>query len=166
MKKIYKLIISLLIPQLAGGIGGIFTASSVGGWYKTLNRGSLNPPGWVFGPVWTALFLLMGYALYIVWTSENVKDKKKAYWIFGIQLALNTFWSIIFFGFQNPGLAFFEIWILWAAILANIIVFYRINRWAGYLLLPYLGWVSFAIYLNYSIWRLNDYVSSLYPPLF
>lgn len=155
MKKIYKLIIFLLIPQLAGGIGSIFTASSVGGWYKTLNRGPLNPPGWVFGPMWTALFLLMGYSLYMIWIDENAKDKKWAYLIFGAQLLLNTFWSIIFFGFQNPGLAFLEILILWLAIVANMIFFWRVNRWAAFLLLPYLTWVSFAIYLNYSIWKLN-----------
>lgn len=155
MKKIYKLIISLLIPQLAGGVGSIFTASSVGGWYQTITKSPLNPPGWIFAPVWTALFLLMGYSLYMIWTSENAMDKKKAYWIFGAQLALNTLWSVFFFGLQNPGLAFFEIIILWLAILANIIVFYQINRWAGYLLVPYLAWVSFAAYLNYSIWKLN-----------
>jgi benzodiazapine receptor len=155
MKNIYKLIISLLIPQLAGGIGSIFTASSVKSWYLTLEKPAINPPSWVFGPVWTALFLLMGYALYLVWTAKTEKSKKWAYVIFGGQLVLNTLWSIIFFGFQNPGLACVEIWILWLAILANIVVFYRINRWAGYLLVPYIAWVSFAIYLNYSIWRLN-----------
>ena len=155
MKKIYKLAVSLIIPQLAGGIGGIFTAGSVDGWYKTLERPVLNPPDWVFGPVWTILFLLMGYAFYMIWTSESGKEKKWAYVIFGVQLALNIFWSIIFFGLQDPGAALGEIWFLWLAIITNVIIFYRLERRAAYLLLPYLAWVSFAIYLNYSIWRLN-----------
>lgn len=155
MKKIYKLIISLLLPQLAGGIGGIFTSRSVSTWYKTLSKPALNPPDWIFGPVWTTLFLLMGYALYLVWTSETGQNKKLAYAIFGAQLVLNTLWSIIFFGLQNPGTAFLEIGILWLAIAFNIILFYRINRWAGYFLLPYIAWVSFAASLNYSLWMLN-----------
>lgn len=155
MKKIYKLIISLLIPQVAGGIGSIFTAGSVDGWYRTIAKPSLNPPSWVFGPVWTALFLLMGYALYLVWTDESGKNKKKAYWFFGIQLALNILWSILFFGFKNPQLAFYEIIVLWLAITANILVFYRLNKIAGLLLLPYLAWVSFAMYLNWNLWMLN-----------
>ena len=155
MSNIIKLIISIIIPQLAGGIGAVFTSKSVGVWYKTLKSSSLNPPGWVFGPVWTILFLLMGVALYFVWTSENAGSKKIAFWVFGIQLAMNVIWSILFFGLHRPDLALIEIFILWLAILANIFVFYSISKPAGILLMPYLAWVSFAIYLNYSIWRLN-----------
>ena len=154
MKKIYKLIISLLIPQLAGGLGSLFTASSVGEWYLTIEKSPLNPPGWVFGPVWTTLFLLMGYALYLVWTSEGEK-RKQAFGIFAIQIILNVLWSVLFFGLRSPGLALLEIIVLWVAILSNIIFFGRANKLAGYLLIPYILWVSFAIYLNFSIWRLN-----------
>lgn len=155
MKKIYKLIISLLIPQLAGGLGGIFTAGSVKDWYPVLEKPSLNPPSWVFGPVWTALFLLMGYALYLVWTSESGKNKRLAFWAFGIQMVLNALWSIIFFGLNSPGGALIEIVFLWLAIFATIIAFAKISKPAAWLLLPYILWVSFASYLNYAIWALN-----------
>jgi translocator protein len=155
MSNFIKLIISIIIPQLAGGIGAIFTSKSVATWYKTLKRPSLNPPDWVFGPVWTILFLLMGISLYLVWTSENVGGKKLAIWVFGLQLALNVLWSIIFFGAHRPDLALVEIFVLWLAILANIFVFCSISKPAGLLLLPYLFWVSFAAYLNYNLWKLN-----------
>jgi tryptophan-rich sensory protein len=155
MRKIYKLIIALLIPLTAGGIGSFFTASSVRDWYLTLEKPMLNPPSWVFGPVWTALFLLMGYALYLVWTDESGKRKRLAYWVFGIQVALNLLWSIIFFGLQSPGGALIEIVFLWLAILATIILFAKFSRLAAWLLVPYILWVSFASYLNYSIWMLN-----------
>jgi tryptophan-rich sensory protein len=155
MNNIFKLIISLIIPQLAGGIGGIFTAKSVRTWYKTLKRGAVSPPDWVFGPVWTTLFLLMGISLYLVWTKENVEGKKLAIWIFGIQLSLNVIWSLLFFGLHRPDLALIEIFVLWLVILVNFFVFFAISKPAGLLLVPYLAWVSFAIYLNYSIWRLN-----------
>jgi len=154
MKKISKLIISLLIPQLAGGLGSVFTASSVSSWYRTLEKPAFNPPSWVFGPVWTALFLLMGYALYLVWTAES-ENNKKAYWIFGIQLTLNVLWSVLFFGMRSPGAALVEIVLLWLMIAANIYFFSKISRAAAWLLAPYIFWVTFAIYLNFSIWRLN-----------
>jgi translocator protein len=155
MKKTYKLIISLLIPQAAGGIGSFFTVGSVKDWYPTLEKPALNPPSWVFGPVWTALFLLMGYALYLVWTDKSGKSKRLAFWAFGIQMVLNAFWSIIFFGLHSPGGALLEMIFLWLAILATIIVFAKISRPAAWLLVPYILWVSFAGYLNYLIWTLN-----------
>ena len=135
MSNFIKLIISLIIPQLAGGIGAIFTTKSVTTWYKTLKRGPFNPPDWVFGPVWTILFLLMGIALYLVWIKEGVESKKIAFWIFGIQLALNVIWSILFFGLHRPDLALIEIIILWLAIVVNIFVFYSISKPVGFL--PY-----------------------------
>lgn len=155
MKKVYKLIIALSIPQLAGGLGSLFTANSVKNWYLTLEKPLLNPPSWVFGPVWTTLFLLMGYALYLVWVNEDKERKNVAYVAFAVQIVLNIFWSVIFFGLKNPGLAFVEILILWLAIIFNIFIFYRISRTSAWLLVPYLVWVSFAAYLNYSIWVLN-----------
>jgi len=158
----FKLIIAIVVSELAGIIGSAFTTPSIAGWYAGLVKPALNPPAWVFGPVWTTLFALMGIAAFLVWSSyaEAPADKKKgikiALVLFGIQLVLNTLWSIIFFGLHNPGLAFIEIIFLWFAILATIIAFAKISRPAGWLLVPYILLVSFAGYLNYSIWQLNS----------
>jgi len=152
MKKIWKLAISILIPFLASAIGGLFTASSVSTWYVALNKPSFNPPNWVFGPVWTILYLMMGVSLYLVWTK---RADKKAFTAFGVQLSLNALWSVLFFGMQMPLYAFIEIVLLWIAILATIIYFYRINKTAAYLLIPYILWVSFASVLNFSLYILN-----------
>lgn len=154
MKKIWKLIISILIPFLASAIGSLFTASSVSTWYVELQKPSFNPPNWVFGPVWTLLYLLMGVALYLVW-AEKAKNKKPAFIAFGIQMSLNALWSVLFFGLQNPLLAFIEIIFLWISILATTIFFYRISKRAAYLLIPYILWVSFAAVLNFAIFYLN-----------
>ena len=152
----FKLITSLLVCQLAGLAGSIFTMSKIPNWYMTLNKPELAPPNWIFGPVWTTLFVLMGIALYIVWKQgTDKKDVKISLYIFGTQLILNVLWSIIFFGLENPGSAFIEIISLWISILLSIIYFYRINKTAGYLLIPYIAWVSFASYLNFMIWVLN-----------
>ena len=152
-----KLTISLIAPQAAGLIGSIFTASSVTGWYSTVTRPELAPPNWIFGPVWTTLFVLMGIALFLVWKKEDSQKKKVklALRLFVAQLVLNTLWSVIFFGLQSPGWAFVEIIFLWISIALTITVFTPISRLAAWLLVPYLAWVSFAAYLNYSIWLLN-----------
>lgn len=151
-----KLIISLVICQLAGIIGSLFTMSKIPTWYMTISKPELAPPNWIFGPVWTTLFILMGIALYLVWKQgTNRKDVKIALYIFGTQLILNVLWSIIFFGLENPGSAFVEIISLWISILLSIIYFYKINKTAGYLLIPYIAWVSFASYINFMIWWLN-----------
>lgn len=156
MKKIYKLIISLIIPQLAGGLGSFFTIGSVKDWYPVLVKPALNPPAWVFGPVWTTLFALMGIAAFLIWKKGlERRDVKNALSIFLGQLILNTLWSIIFFGLHSPGGALIEIVFLWLAILATIIVFAKISSPAAWLLVPYIIWVSFAMYLNYSIWMLD-----------
>jgi translocator protein len=152
MKKIYKLIISIIIPFIASAIGSFFTVSSVSTWYLTLVKPSFNPPSWVFGPVWTLLYLLMGISLYLVWTNNY---HKKALTFFGIQLTLNALWSILFFGLQNPLAAFIEIIFLWTSILITIIYFYKINKSSAYLLIPYILWVSFAAILNLAIVLLN-----------
>lgn len=153
---IFKLIIAIGISEAAGIIGSIFTASSIPTWYATLARPELSPPNWVFGPVWTMLFALMGIAAFLIWQKGiNHRDVKVALSVFGIQLILNTLWSIVFFGLQNPGAAFMEIIVLWVAILATIIMFAKISRVAAWLLVPYILWVTFAGYLNYSIWMLN-----------
>ena len=165
----FKLIIAIVVSELAGIIGSVFTTPSIAGWYATLARPTLNPPAWVFGPVWTTLFALMGIAVFLIWreydklTLSEVeglvvrrrRQIKMALVLFGIQLVLNTLWSIIFFGSHNPGAAFVEIIFLWLAILATIITFAKISKPAAWLLVPYILWVSFAGYLNYSIWVLN-----------
>jgi len=153
---ITKLIISILICQLAGVIGSVFTAPSITTWYATLEKPSFNPPGWVFAPAWTTLFLLMGIALYIIWNRGLENEKVKlAVIIFAVQLILNILWSILFFGLKFPFLAFLEIILLWLVILVNIVKFYNISKPAGLLLMPYIVWVSFAVILNFFIFRLN-----------
>ena len=137
-------------------MGSAFTFSQIPTWYATLNQPSFNPPSWIFGPVWTTLYLLMGIALYLVW-EKGIKDAKakQAVVLFGIQLVLNSLWSIIFFGLHNIPLALAEIVVLLAFIVATVVKFYRIHRWAAYLLLPYLAWSTFATFLTYSYWILN-----------
>lgn len=154
IEKALKLLISIALPFLAAAIGSVFTASSVDSWYQTLQKPFLNPPNWIFGPVWTLLFFLIGCSLYLVWQSDK-EGKRKAYLIFSIQLVLNVLWSALFFGLQNPGFAFAEIIILWIFIIWNIVIFRKFSSVATWLLVPYLLWVSFAAYLNFSIFRLN-----------
>lgn len=151
-----KLAIAILICLLAGFIGSVFTSKSVSTWYTTLKKPSFNPPDWVFGPVWTTLFILMGISLYLVWSKGlEVEGVKIAMIIFGAQFLFNILWSLIFFGLQSPFYAFLEIIILWAAILLTIFSFYNVSRPAAYLLIPYILWVSFAAVLNFMIVRLN-----------
>jgi translocator protein len=152
----FKLIIAIVISELAGVIGSVFTAPSIAGWYAGIVKPVFNPPSWVFGPVWTTLFALMGISAFLIWKKDlNRRDVKIALGIFIAQLALNTLWSIIFFGLHSPGGAFIEIIFLWLAILATIIAFAKISKPAAWLLVPYILWVSFAGFLNYSIWALN-----------
>lgn len=155
MHSFWKLVVSLLIPQAVGLLGSIFTASSVMGWYQNIIKPELNPPAFVFGPVWNLLFILIGLSLYFVWIEKGREDKSSAFISFGVQMFLNLLWSYLFFGLKNPGLALIEIALLWVAIGVNIVFFMRIRKLAGYLLIPYLLWVSFALYLNYSIYILN-----------
>lgn len=165
-----KLIISIGISLMAGIIGGVFTSQSIPTWYATLEKPPWNPPNWVFGPVWTILYILMGISLYLLWTTlpktpiikkllhqagEGSLTKKIALSLFIIQLVLNLFWSIIFFGLKNPGLALIEIIVLWFTIAATIYYTAKINRPAAYLLVPYILWVSFASILNLAIVTLN-----------
>lgn len=156
MNNTLKLIIAIGVSQLAGLIGSIFTISSIPTWYTTLIKPTLNPPSWIFGPVWTLLYTLMGVAAFIIWKKGTTHPAvRKALFIFGIQLVLNALWSIIFFGLQNPGWAFLNIILMWVSIVWTIVVFYNIQKNTIWLLLPYIIWVSFAAYLNYSIWILN-----------
>jgi benzodiazapine receptor len=147
---------SIIICQMAGIIGSIFTTPAIPNWYANINKPTFRPPNWVFAPVWTTLFLLMGIALFLVLRKGlNEKDIKIAIAVFAFQLVLNTLWSVLFFGLESPFAAFVEIVFLWVAILASIILFFRISKIAAYLLIPYILWVSFASILNFAIWRLN-----------
>lgn len=155
-KLIGKFIVSILVCQGAGFIGSLFTTPAIPTWYAALEKPIFTPPNWIFAPVWTLLFLLMGVALFVLWRAlPTGRPVRWALAIFFVQLILNIFWSVFFFGMQRPFLAFLEIAVLWLAILASIVTSYRISRVAGSVLIPYLLWVSFAASLNFSLWRLN-----------
>jgi translocator protein len=155
-RKWIGLAVSLVVPLAAGGIGAVPTMRAIPGWYRTLRKPSWTPPGWVFGPVWNVLYLMMGFAAWLVWR-RDVEDQRRrpALVLFGIQLAFNSLWSLIFFGLRSPGLALAEIVVLWRLILETAIRFHRIRPLAGLLLLPYLLWSTFATGLNAAIWWLN-----------
>jgi translocator protein len=151
-----KLALCIALSQAAGLIGSFFTVSAIDSWYKTLARPEFAPPNWVFAPIWTTLYFLMGIAAFLVWQKGlEKKEVKIALSIFGIQLILNALWSIIFFGLQSPGWAFVEIIFLWIAIGATIVTFAKISKAAAWFLVPYILWVSFAAYLNFMIFWLN-----------
>lgn len=156
MSNTIKLIASVAVPLAVGGLSGLATAKGVETWYPTLAKPSFNPPAWVFGPAWTLLYILMGVALFLVWRQGlNTPGVRVALIAFAVQLVLNALWSIIFFGMQSPGWAFVEIVLLWLAIVVTLWTFWRVVPAAGWLLAPYLAWVSFATVLNGSIWILN-----------
>jgi tryptophan-rich sensory protein len=185
-QNLLKLVVAITVSELAGVIGSLFTVPAISSWYAGLTKPSFTPPAWIFGPVWTILFALMGISLFLIWSSytppsleataerskvtdgQEKRRTKVALFIFAGQLVLNTLWSIIFFGLHSPGGALIEIAFLWLAILATIIAFYKISppssstwttdghgKLAAWLLVPYILWVSFAAYLNYSIYVLN-----------
>lgn len=156
MGKIVKLIISITVCELVGLMSTPFTISSIQTWYKYLHKPSFSPPNWIFGPVWTVLYLLMGISVYLVWLKQSKSKRvKTALKLFLTQLLFNFLWSIIFFGFHNPLIAFVDIILLWIAIVLTIMTFYRLSKPAAYLLIPYILWVSFAALLNISIVLLN-----------
>ncbi|MGE5654384.1 MAG: TspO/MBR family protein [Bacillota bacterium] len=153
---IVRLIASLAITLGAAVLGGLATASSVNTWYQSLVKPSFNPPAWVFGPVWTVLYILMGIALYLVWNQVSKgKAGREALLVFAVQLILNVLWSFAFFGLQSPLAGLIVIILLWLSIIATIRSFYEVSPTAAYLLVPYILWVSFAAVLNFSIWWLN-----------
>lgn len=156
MSNTIKFCISVGLPLLAGFIGSFFTTPSIPTWYASLTKPALTPPAWVFGPVWTTLFVLMGIAAFLVWKRGlNSKGVRVALGVFLVQLILNTLWSVLFFGLRSPAMALIEIVFLWLAILSTIVFFSRISKASAVLLVPYLVWVSFASYLNYSLYVLN-----------
>ncbi|HDT13314.1 MAG TPA: tryptophan-rich sensory protein [Candidatus Aminicenantes bacterium] len=156
MKKAVGIVVAIAICELAGIIGSLFTAPSIPGWYAALVKPSFNPPGWVFGPVWTALYAMMGVAAWLVYDRGLGKPGVKiALAVFAVQLLLNVLWSVVFFGLHRILAAFIVIVLLGAMILWTIVLFHRISRPAAYLLLPYILWVSFAAVLNVSLYVLN-----------
>lgn len=136
-------------------VAAIFTNHNVLGWYTSLDKPSWTPPSWVFGPAWSLLYLLMGISVWQVWREVGARSAMVPLILFGIQLVLNIAWPGLFFGLRSPGVALIEIVLLWCAILATIIAFWRRSAPAGWLMLPYLAWVSFAAVLNLTIWSLN-----------
>ncbi|MES2567873.1 MAG: TspO/MBR family protein [Bacteroidota bacterium] len=156
MKKFFKLSLCILLPLLVGAVGGFATTSSIQDWYLGLNKPTFNPPNYLFGPVWTTLYILMGISFYLIIEAPASQIRKKAVGIFIIQLFLNFWWSFIFFKYHLLGLALVEIITMWLTIAAMIYVFQKINKTAAYLQIPYLLWVSFASVLNGAIWYLNN----------
>ena len=156
IREVPMLIGSILIPLLIGYLGAIVTIPQITTWYSTLSKPWWSPPNWLFGPVWTTLYLLMGVALFLVWREGwHRRDVRFAILIFGVQLVISLLWSVVFFSFHALFGSFIIVMLLWLAILANIIAFLIISKWAGFLLVPYIVWVSIASYLNYSVYILN-----------
>jgi tryptophan-rich sensory protein len=152
--KYYKLAIAILLTELiGGGIGSVFTLSSISTWYASLNKPSFTPPGAVIGIVWTALYFIMGVALWLVW--EHMPKSRNAIILYSSQLALNVLWSFLFFYLRSPLYGLVGIAFLWVAVAATMASFYKISKSAAGLFVPYILWVSFAAYLNYSVFLLN-----------
>ncbi|MCX7973710.1 MAG: tryptophan-rich sensory protein [Candidatus Aminicenantes bacterium] len=156
LNDVFKLIVSLILCQLAGIIGSFFTRPAIPTWYQTLNKPNFTPPNWLFGPVWISLYILMGLSLFLIWRKKPQNGRiNSAFAIFFIQLILNAFWSIAFFGFRSPLFGLVIIILLWIGLLLTIIQFARLSFAASVLLWPYFLWVNFASLLNFSIWLLN-----------
>lgn len=150
------LLLFIIVAQSAGLLGSLFTFSAIPTWYATLDKPFFSPPNYLFGPVWTILYTLMGISAYLIYRRFQFGKKAKLFWqVYWAQLILNTLWSILFFGFKEPGLAFVEIGALWYFIVRTIQESKKLNNAASYLLYPYLAWVSFASLLNFGIYMLN-----------
>lgn len=150
-----KLIISLLLPLSVGAVAGMFTSQAVPTWYASLNRPSFSPPNWVFGPVWSTLYTILGVSFFLIWKENPSKQRNLAIIVFSIQMLLNFVWSFIFFYFNMIGAALIEIILLWLSIVTMIYLFYKVKPLAAYLNIPYLLWVSFATILNAGYFFLN-----------
>ncbi len=155
VQNIFKLAASLLLPLSVGALAGMFTSQAVPTWYATLNRPSFSPPNWIFGPVWTILYVLLGISFFLIWKQETAKARDLAIKVFLIQMLLNFAWSFLFFYFNLIGAALIEIILLWISIALMIYLFYKIKPFAAYLNIPYLLWVSFAAILNAGYYFLN-----------
>ena len=154
-RDILGLVIFVALCVAVSGIGGAVTATSVDTWYQVLHKPPFNPPDWAFAPVWTTLYVLMAIAGWRVWRHTRSDARRKALMVFAMQLGLNLAWSFLFFGFRQIGMALLEIVILLVVIIANTILFWRIDRLAGALFVPYVLWVAYALVLNAAIWLLN-----------
>jgi benzodiazapine receptor len=154
-RDIIKLIISIGVSLLVGGVGGLVTTPAISTWYATLNKPWFTPPSWVFGPVWTTLYILMGLALFLVWRSPRSRTRDIGIALFAAQLAVNLFWSFAFFGLENTLYGVFTIVPLWILIAATIYQFYKVSKGAAYLMVPYILWVSIATALNTAVYLLN-----------
>lgn len=153
----FLLLASIALPLLIGYVGSAFTMPQIPGWYADLLKPTLNPPSWVFGPVWTTLYVLMGIAAFRVFKKRAKAPKlaKKALGLYAVHLFVNLSWSLVFFAGQDPESAIAVILLLWAMIITLVLWFSRIDKWAALMLVPYLAWVTFATYLNISIAVLN-----------
>lgn len=154
-KYILPFSVSIILVFLTASIGSYFTTPNIASWYQYLKKPSFAPPNWLFGPAWTLFYFLMAVAAFLVWREKENQNIKPALLIYLIHLIFNALWSMIFFSLKNLGLAFFEIIILWILILITIIKFYKIKPIAGFLLIPYILWVTFASILNFAVWMLN-----------
>ncbi len=149
------LVVVVVVTFAAAGVGSVFTSGSVSQWYPALARPSWTPPGWLFGPVWTALYTLMAVAAWAVWRKQGWAGARAALVLYAVQLALNAAWSPLFFGLRMSGVAFVELVVLWLAIIATAVAFWKKSLVAGALLVPYVLWTTFAAALNLAIWRMN-----------
>jgi len=150
-----KLVVSIALPLGIGAIAGLFTAQAIPDWYATLNKPSFNPPNWLFGPVWTTLYFLLGISFFLIWKIDPSKERNIAISVFLLQLLLNFGWSFFFFYFKMIGCALVEISVLWISIVMMLILFYKIRPIAAYINIPYLLWVTFATILNAGYYILN-----------
>jgi len=155
IKSAFSLILCLVLCQSVGGLGAFFTYPEIEGWHASLQKPSFNPPNWVFSPVWTTLYVLMGISLWTILNAEKTAAKKTALIAFTFQLILNSIWSFLFFNLHSPFAALVEVIFLWFAILFWIIKTYPVCKWGALINIPYLMWVSFASLLNFSFWKLN-----------
>ena len=152
----WKFIIAIVLCEGVGIISGLLASTNNNLWFETLNKPTWNPPAYLFGPVWTTLYLLMGISLGIIWNNNSTEpNKRKAYFLFAIQLILNFWWSIIFFHFHSPAFALLDIILMVVIIIITIFTFSSFSKLAAWLLVPYIAWVSFASILNFAIWNLN-----------
>lgn len=153
---ILKLIVALVIPLGLGALAGMVTSEAIPEWYATLNRPSFSPPNWLFGPVWTVLYILLGISFFLVWKQVPSTDRNRALFAFSVQMVLNFAWTFIFFYFKMLQLALMEILLLWLSILVMMLWFYRVKPLAAYLNIPYILWVTFATVLNAGYYFLNS----------
>lgn len=156
LSSVWKFIIAIILCEGIGISSGLLASANNNIWFDTLNKPTWNPPAYLFGPVWTTLYLLMGISLGIVWNNKATEiNKRNAYFLFALQLFLNFLWSIFFFNFHSPALALVDIILMVVTIIFTIFCFSNFSKSAAWLLVPYIAWVSFAMILNFTIWNLN-----------